>query len=302
MMPRAALIALCAVSAASAEKFPSEFRLESETKEYSVYETRFPTAIPSPFAANNTVWGRLYVPAEPQADGRRPPCIVLLPIMAAPNLWIETRFASSFARRRMAVFLIEMPYQFHRRPDALMPNGEVLLARSPGRMRKNIQQSVADVRRAVTWLEASGKVDKDRIAVFGISLGAVVGASALSQDGRLKAGIFLLGGADIPGILMSGAETRDIAAKMSASPAAIRGIFRGIDPLDYRESNRGKRVLLINALWDQVVPARYGRKLAQAFPGCRQIWVPSGHYSAMLHLFWVRPYVAGTFRKWFAAM
>ena len=40
-----------------------------------------------------------------------------------------------------------------------------------------------------------------------------------------------------------------------------------------------------------VFPAENARKLQEAFPGSTQLWLPLGHYTAMLHLLWIPSYV-----------
>ena len=67
--------------------------------------------------------------------------------------------------------------------------------------------------------------------------------------------------------------------------------------MDYRGSNKGKRALLINVRWDAVIPAANARKLLEAFPDARQVWLPLGHYSAIVHLLWVPKFVSREFQR-----
>jgi hypothetical protein len=80
-------------------------------------------------------------------------------------------------------------------------------------------------------------------------------------------------------------------------PADIKKEWTGIDPLDYAKENKGKEPLLVNASWDHVIPKANALKLRDAFPGARQVWVPGGHYSAILHLLWMPGYVSRHFQK-----
>jgi len=272
------------------DSFQSALRVEEEASAYTLYEARFPTARPSRFPANNTVWGHLFVPKPPQADGSKPACVLVLPVMAAPNAWIELRFVHAFLERGFAVLWIEMPYQFHRRPHPSQPSGQVFLARTAARLRDNFVQSVEDARRALTWLGRSGLVDKDRIGLFGISLGGMVAASLYSTDDRPKGAVLLLAGADFPSLVRDGSMTSEFVREAGIEEGELRRAWRGIDPSDHREDNRGKQVRLVNAHWDAVVPRANALKLKEAFPGSRQLWVPLGHYSAALHLPWIRGY------------
>jgi pimeloyl-ACP methyl ester carboxylesterase len=80
-------------------------------------------------------------------------------------------------------------------------------------------------------------------------------------------------------------------------PEELRRTWKDIDPAGRGEDNRGKPVLLINARWDSVVPKANALRLKESFPEARQVWVPFGHYSAILHLFWVRSYAAREFSR-----
>ena len=254
---------------------------------------KFPSAQRSPFPINDTVWAHLYLPAG--AD--KPACVLLLPVMAAPNLWIETRFINRLVANGLAVLLVEMPYQFHRSPGTLIPSGEVFLARSPKRMAANFRQSIADARRALDWLEASEYVDSKRIGVLGISLGAIVGSMVLSQDNRPRGGILLLGGADFPSLVVNSVMTRDVVWHSHLKIPEMRRAWKGIEPGEYREKNRGKNVFLINVHSDAIIQAENARKLKEAFPDAEQWWLPLGHYTAMLHIVWVPSYIAWKFKR-----
>lgn len=269
--------------------FETEIRFEVETYHYRLFEVRFPSPDPSPFPVNDTVWGHLYLPRRVEG---KPPVVLVLPIMAAPNAWIEMRFVHEFLRRDLAVMWLEMPYQFHRRPHPSIPSGAVFLARSAARLGKNFKQSRADAKRALDVLQGSGLVDGSRMGVFGISLGALVGSALYSLDDRPKGAVFLLGGADIGDLVFRSNMTGPFIAKSGITREEVAREWKGLDPLEYREANKDKPAVLVNARSDRVIPAANGRKLAEAFPAAVQRWVPGGHYTAILHLFWMPAYAA----------
>ncbi|MFA5138127.1 MAG: alpha/beta hydrolase family protein [Elusimicrobiota bacterium] len=283
------------LAAGFAAEFPAEVRLEESSRGRSVYEVRFPSPRKSLFPANATVWGRLYVPEPSRPGGAKPACILVLPIMAAPNVWIEMRFVHAFVRRGFAVLLLEMPFQFHRKPHPSVPSGQVFLARTAKRLGENFRQSVADARRALTWLRRSGLVDEDRIGLFGISLGGMVAASVYSQDERPKGAVLLLSGADFPGLVAESSMTSAFLRSSGIRPEELREAWKGLDPQDYREGNRGKPVVLVNARSDTVVPRANALKLKESFPDSKQLWVPFGHYSSIFHLLWMPSYAARQF-------
>ncbi|MBI5239387.1 MAG: alpha/beta hydrolase family protein [Elusimicrobia bacterium] len=285
------------VPAREEEAFAARVRVEEETPRHTLYEVRFPSALRSPFPVNDTVWGHLYVPKPARPAGAKPACILVLPVMAAPNVWIELRFVHAFLRRGFAVLWLEMPYQFHRRPHPSVPSGQVFLARSARRLGANFRQSIADARRALTWLGRSGLVDQERIGLFGISLGGMVAAAVYSVDDRPKGAVLLLAGAGFPDLAVNGSLTADFVRRAGIGTEELRRAWQGLDPAAYRERNRGKPVCLVNARSDTVVPRDNALKLKESFPDARQLWVPFGHYSSAVHLLWVRSYAAGEFSR-----
>ncbi|MBI4347393.1 MAG: hypothetical protein HY553_11090 [Elusimicrobia bacterium] len=269
--------------------FPSTITARGKAWRYELYDVRFPSPVKSRFEANDTVWATLYKPRVPRA---KPAAVLLLPVMAAPNDWIEERFALLLVAQGYTVLQLELPFQFRRIPGKGVLSGQVFLARRSDPLRRNFTQAVLDARRALDWLRGSGLVEPQRIAVVGISLGALVGSTLLSVDPTPAGGLLLLGGADFPSMIMNGQMTREFASRTGLHEDALRGAFRGLDPMDFREQNRGKRVFLVNVRNDLVIPLPNALKLKESFPDSRQLLLPLGHYTAMLHLLWMPAYAS----------
>lgn len=299
-MPTLAALLLAASAAAAPLDLPKGgFQVEvAETipgPEWTETVLRFPSPAKSPWPANDVVWAHLLVPNPPSS--RKAPAVLILPVMAAPNVWIETRFADRFVRDGFVVMWLEMPTQFHRRPDPSEPSGQVFLARTPKRLAANFRQSVLDARRALGVLAARPEVDAGRIALFGISLGAIVASVTYSVDPRPRFAVFLLGGADFPALLINSSMTGPFARKMGLGPGELKTAWLGLDPLEHPERNAGKPALLVNARWDTVIPRANARELLTAFPAARQLWVPGGHYTAIIHLLWLPRWVSGVLKE-----
>jgi dienelactone hydrolase len=288
--------ALLAASAGAASFESPKVDFKTEIVETNVladrteYLLKFPSAAKSPWRSNDVIWAHLSVPKS--AEGKSGPAVLVLPVMAAPNVWIENQFVDRFVRDGLVTMWIEMPTQFHRRPHPSMPSGQVFLARTTKGLARNFKQSVSDARRAFGVLAARPEVDGRRVALFGISLGAIVGSVTWSVDERPRAGVFLLGGADFPDLALKGSLSGPFARKMGLKPEELRAAWTGLDSLDYKASNAGKKALLVNASWDQVIPRANALSLKEAFPDSRQVWVPLGHYSAILHMIWMPRWVS----------
>lgn len=289
-----ALLLAASAAAATLEAPKKDFKVSvvdtSTAPGRTEYTLTFPSAAKSPWPANDTVWAHLIVPDS--AKAKRGAAVLILPVMAAPNVWIETRFADRFVKDGLVVMWIEMPTQFHRRPHPSMPSGQVFLARSTGQLSRNFRQSVSDARRALGVLAARPEVDDRRVGLFGISLGAIVGAVTWSVDPRPATAVFVMGGADFPGIALNGSLSGPFARKMGLTLAALRAAWIGLDPLDYTAANVGKKALLINVNSDTVIPKANALRLKEAFPDSKQVWLPFGHYTAILHMIWMPRWVS----------
>jgi len=69
-----------------------------------------------------------------------------------------------------------------------------------------LKEDVMDVLEGIDWLAGRPFVDHDRIGIVGISMGAVIGSVVSGLDSRIRAGVFILGGGDLSGILFSSKE------------------------------------------------------------------------------------------------
>ena len=303
MLPAA--LWLCAslarpVAAAPLDYKPTPFEAvvstESESDEGRTLTVTFPSPVKSLFPPNNTVWGHLVLPKGPGPY----PCILVLPVMAAPNVWIETQFVKRFQKDGFAVLWLEMPFQFHRRASPLEPSGMVFLARTARQLAANFRQSVLDARRALWWVSRRPEIDAKRIGIFGISLGAIVGSTVYTVDKTARFGAFMLGGADFPTMIVASSMTGPFMKRIGVTPEQVRDAWKGIDPLDFKDLNRGKAALLINVRSDTVIPTANALRLKDAFPDSKQVWLPLGHYTAILHLIWVPRYISKAFQAAFA--
>jgi pimeloyl-ACP methyl ester carboxylesterase len=90
--------------------------------------------------------------------------------------------------------------------------------------------------------------------------------------------------------------TGPFARKMGLKQEELKAAWAGLDPLERPERNAAKPALLLNASWDTVIPRANALKLHEAFPDSRQVWVPGGHYSAILHLLWLPRWISARLR------
>jgi hypothetical protein len=69
----------------------------------------------------------------------------------------------------------------------------------------------------------------------------------------------------------------------AALKAMVAEALRGVDPLSYAKRVDPRRVLLITAVFDEVIPKRFGDRLWRRMGRPEVVRIPTGHYTAGLY-------------------
>lgn len=182
--------------------------------------------------------------------------------------------------RGIGCAIMELPYHLHRRPKGMKP-GAPFRARDPKPGIQALGQSASDVSTVVSWLRDQPSVDPEKVGVTGISLGAIISHLAMGKDDRLSAGVAILGGGDLVYLrrhsflwrFQKGAGRLGRESREAVSP---------VDPLTYAEENRPRRVFMLQAARDLIVPPHCGRVLWRALGKPPIQWTDTGHAGPIL--------------------
>lgn len=260
-----------------------------ERKEaYNVIRLTYPSPIETKLPQNNTIPAEYYLP-HGATDGVPRPAVICLHILDG-NLELVRICCSSLASRGVPAVLFLLPYYGQRGDGSghrgLLSNMELLAAA--------VRQASADVRRTVDVLQSRPEVDPRQIGVCGISLGALIAASAYAEDSRLHRAALILGGGDLAEIIAHANETRRlreaIAQLSPEDQAQAKKAIAEADPLRSAAQARSRAekglVLMINAAQDEVIPPRCTQKLAEAYGMADRVrWLEGlGHYTALAAL------------------
>jgi dipeptidyl aminopeptidase/acylaminoacyl peptidase len=211
--------------------------------------------------------------------------VVLLLPSAGGSYWIERSFARYFADRGYAAVLL--------RREKVRPGEKVIEA-----VDDLLRQSVIDGARALDWVATRPDLDAARIGLFGISMGGIKGAMLAPLEPRIGAAVLGLAGGDLPVILTQttepgiAAERASWLARSGLDPAGAERELRRLlehDPLDYAAHADPRRYLLIVARFDREVPTANGWQLWAALGRPETIVLPTGHYTAVLAIPWLKP-------------
>lgn len=274
------------------KNIPERYRLEARTFDYEmvlketlptsgveVFEVRFPSPVKSPHPANNTVHAEYYRPNNPGPY----PCVIVLDITGG-NQQLSRVIARTLAQNGVGGLFVQMAYYGPRRP----PNSNLrLLSYDVEHTFEAIRQTVLDLRCAAAWMEARPEVDKKRLGIMGTSLGSFMAALTAEMEPKLgRVAVLLGGGGFVDGyydhpkaksyvkIFEAVGGSRDLAKKLIAP----------VDPLTCADQLKDRKLLMVAAKNDEIVPPRMAEDLWNASGRQQIIWLNTGHFSAALFL------------------
>jgi dienelactone hydrolase len=251
--------------------------LGADSPTVEVWDVTFPSPVVTPFEANNTVHCEYF---QPKREGKRPAVIVLH--ILGGDFPLSRLFCNRLAQQGVAALFVKMPYYGPRRAPGVPRR---MISANPDETVEGMTQAVLDIRRAVAWLGAREEVDPDQIGVFGISLGGITGALVATAEPRIQNVCLLLAGGDISRIKLAELKVRGELPKDFGDPETYIKKWAVIDPVTYAENARGKRILLLNADRDEIIPRACTESLHKAFGEPEIVWYAGGHYSVIRHLF-----------------
>jgi dienelactone hydrolase len=271
---------------------PERFRLADHSFDYTltlkhdlknaeveVYTLTFPSPVKSKHEENNTVPCEFYVPK----GAKKRPAVVVLDILDGAMV-VSRAQALWLAQHDIPALIVQMAYYGPRRPKG---SKERLLSTDVEKSVANITQTVLDCRRAVAWLETRPEVDPAKLGLLGTSLGSFVGGVTAAVEPKVKRVCLLLGGGGLvdafqqhpqagPGLAM--------LALVGITPDKLKKLIDPIDPLTYADKLRAKKLLLIGASRDDVVPPVAMKTLWEATGKPSVLWVDATHVGAALYL------------------
>jgi len=255
------------------------FPLESKTIE--VWEVTFPSPVKTTSEINNTVHCEYYRP-KGLAEGKKAPAVVVLHILGG-DFQLSRLFCNNLAQRGVAALFLKMPYYGPRRdPDSKRR----MISPKPEETVEGMTQAVLDIRRGAAWLAARDEVNPDELGIFGISLGGITGALAATAEPRLKNVCLLLAGGDLGKVVIESKEIEKYKKEFGKLPDKDEFLtkLKVIDPVTYGSNVKGRRILMLNAKDDEVIPKACTESLWRSFGEPPIHWYSGGHYSVAWHM------------------
>ena len=246
---------------------------------------KIPSPQPSGYESNDTIYFSYYAPQGVQeAVNGRAPGLILLHFLGIKNNDALKRAAQYAAAHGTASLVMTLPYHIERSVPGISPYDR-FDSNKVSDIKQAFSQSVADVRAVTDWLTARPEVDTQKLGILGASLGAIITHLAMGQDERLRAGVAFEGGGDSQKI-----NQRNFLGKLflgkkhkNLTPADLEEL-KSIDPITYANNNRPRRVLMVQAARDSVIPPAASEALWEALGRPPIQWIDTNHIALNLAL------------------
>ena len=248
----------------------SDYRLTGDTLTFS-------SAIETPHPENNLVRARFF--PEPSPLGRKR-AVLVLPQWNS-NAEGHVALCQLLNRFRLSALRLSMPYHDARMPPELK-RADYIVSANVGRTAQVCRQAVLDARRAIAWLHAQGYTS---IGILGTSLGSCLSMLTTAHEPLIRAAALNHISPYFADVVWDGLSTMHVRETLEGNVTLdeLRRMWLPISPQPYLERVRGRRILLVYALYDLTFPVNLSRSLVRAFRDHRidheLMVLPCGHYS-----------------------
>ena len=251
----------------------------------------FPSALTTPQPENNLVRARLF-PAEHRTGARRRAVVVLPQWNADANGHVA--LCRLLARFGVSSLRLSLPYHDARMPPELT-RADYIVSSNVLRTAQVCRQAVLDARRAIAWLAREGY---DSIGILGTSLGSCLAMLTTAHEPLVRAAALNHISPYFADVVWEGLSTAHVRKGLDGyvDLERLRRMWLPISPFPFLDRVKGRRILLVYALYDLTFPVHLSRMLVDEFRARgidHQLAVlPCGHYSTGVAPFsWMDAYL-----------
>ncbi len=154
------------------------------------------------------------------------------------------------------------------------------LLQSAVAFRKRPWKTINDARRLIDYLQTHPAIDPERIYLVGASYGAITGTSLTAFEKRIRAGVLVVGGANLKVMLDAPLIKNGIgnAALHWLGKQIVSFMMKPADPMHYAAQTAGTPMLMQNGSRDTLVTPEAGEELFKALGEPKEIrWYPCDH-------------------------
>jgi len=279
-------------------KLNFNLQLKQVTQRWFRYAVDWFTAQPTHYEKANIVQGEYFCPRE----GGYFPLVILLHGVGDRSVFPCNLLARALAKKGIAAFVLHLVFHSSRMPQDMKKRFPALT--SEGWL-ETFRISVIDARQVIDWAKSRVEINGEQIAIVGLSIGGMISAITMAIDKRISAGVFLVTGGNWEEITW---KTKSQTARMghdcteaechytysyysqylaqvaekgldSVTPVKECFLF---DPMTYASFLRNRPVMMINGLWDRIIPKRASLDFWEACGKPAIIWLPATHITIYL--------------------
>jgi len=252
-----------------------------ELNKIRMFKVTFPSPVETDVPQNATVHAEYFQPPGPGPF----PGVIMLHILGGDFILSET-ISQHLAQQGIATLFVKMPYYGERRGT----NGRRMISKNPAETVEGMRQAVLDIRRATAWLAERPEVDSQRLGITGISLGGIMATLSASLEPRIQSVAPYLAGGNFGEVIWimnkrEAEEFRQAWLASGESKETFANILKAVDPTTHAPRLRGRRVLMVNADADEVIPPVSTEALWASMDKQPDIiWLNGGHYTVARYL------------------
>jgi pimeloyl-ACP methyl ester carboxylesterase len=268
----------------------AELRSNDHRRHYAI---SFPVAFPGLYHESNTAQGE-YFEVE---TTHKLPLIILIHGWGDHSALPLQAMARNLSKRGMHCFLLYLPFHSRRLPGEMKKRSPNF---TPEEWFDGYRIAVSDIRQIMDWAETRDEIDKNKVALIGLSLGSFVSSITMGVDDRIKTGVFIVSGGNSAKIQQNSRFAKfrkqyrfepedyedyqnsynkylqEVAEKGWENVEPDRPSFQ-IDPLTYAYKLKDRSILMINAWWDEFIPRETTFDFQKACGECELNWYPTTH-------------------------
>jgi predicted esterase len=281
-----------------------------ENKSFKKYRFEFESFIKTPYPETNKVIGYFFNPSKKASNK----ILLFLHGMGDRNLSPLTWFPQKFAEEGIPSYLLILPYHFERTPPG-MKSGKKFLIDDMNDTIKDFQQAIIDLRTSMDYLER--RYNFADFSIMGFSFGGMIGTITMAVDGRIKSGIFVVTGGNYLYITWKSLATRMLRKKYEVQSnynvygcteqkcievhknypeytsnlktvmdldkiSYIRGCYL-FDPLTFAHFIKRRKVILYNAIFDEIIPRDAANALWTEMGKPERHWLFADHLTSVFY-------------------
>lgn len=230
------------------------------TRNHDIYTLSFPST-GSNGHAQNLVEGQYFRARNPGAKK----LVVVMPIWGTsdyPPAKISSGYAARAGDDTHVIWIYGTAPLFPWTALSTVPTEEGFVAMAKDSAER-YRSAVVDMRRLIDWAETREEIDASRIAFVGFSMSALVTATLVANEPRVKAAVIMMGAANFADVFTqcgnrAGEVRNHVLRDFGWSVERYRNFFQELfgpaDPIRFPSRYNPDRVLMIDAMFDDCMP------------------------------------------------